>query len=542
MASHAQCLPGSVVAAITLSRRRSLRRRSPCRSCGRGRAPRGPARWRRRAGPVGVRAEPVQHLVVEVGLAQHRQPGEEVARRDLLAGGDQCPLLDGVDEQREVDAAQVLADGLGGGGAQQVGRGPRPRGPPRRSRTRPCRRARRPRSPGRPRGPRPPPLPGTVARCSAAAAIVSAPAIANRARHAGALVDGRGLAQRAGEAGQDLDQVVGHLGDQVGLLADHRDLVLELDRVVGADLGAEAVLERRDDAAAVGVVLRVGAGHDEHVERQPQHVAADLDVALLHHVEHRHLDPLGEVGQLVDRDDAAVAARDQPEVDRLGVAEAAPLGDLHRVDVTDQVGDRGVRGGQLLGVPLGAVPPRDRQRRRRARAARRRDSGRDRVEGVLAELGAGDHRRPLVEQADQGAQQPGLALAALAEQHDVVPGDQRPLELRDDGVLEAVQAGPRVVAARAAWRAGCRGARRAGASARVPRRAARRRRWSSAPGSWGLRSPDHANPARNPTPRGERGSGLRRSTGRRPDPGGSRGAAPEGCPGEPAGRRSAPPG
>ena len=138
---------------------------------------------------------------------------------------------------------------------------------------------------------------------------------------AGALVDRARLAQRAGEAGEHLDEVVGYVGDQVGLLADHRDLVLELGRVVRADLGAEAVLERGDDAAAVGVVLGVGARDDEHVERQPQHVAADLDVALLHHVEHRDLDPLGEVGQLVDRDDAAVAARDQPEVDGLGVTE-----------------------------------------------------------------------------------------------------------------------------------------------------------------------------------------------------------------------------
>ena len=54
--------------------------------------------------------------------------------------------------------------------------------------------------------------------------------------------------------------------------------------------------------------------------------------------------------------------------------------------------------------------------------------------------------RPLVEQADQRAQQPGLALAALAEQHDVVAGEQRPLDLRDDRVGEAVQARPRVLA------------------------------------------------------------------------------------------------
>ena len=138
-------------------------------------------------------------------------------------------------------------------------------------------------------------------------------------------------------------------------------------------------------------------------------------------------------------------ARDQPEVDRLGVAERPALGDLHRVDVADQVGDGGVRRGQLLGVPLVAVPPVDRQLVAELGGAALRGVG-DRVVGVLAELGAGDHRRPLVEQADQGAQQPGLALAALAEEHDVVAGEQGPLELRDHGVLEAVQAGPGIAA------------------------------------------------------------------------------------------------
>ena len=185
--------------------------------------------------------------------------------------------------------------------------------------------------------------------------------MANRAETPGALVDRGGGAQGAGEAGDDLDEGVGHGRDEVRLLADDGHLVVELARVVGADLGAEAVLERGDDPAAVGVVLGVGAGDDEHVERQPQHVAADLDVALLHDVEHRHLDALGEVGQLVDRDDAAVAAGDEAEVDRLGVAEPSALGHPHRVDVTDEVGDAGVGGGELLGVALVAVPPLHRQ-------------------------------------------------------------------------------------------------------------------------------------------------------------------------------------
>ena len=41
----------------------------------------------------------------------------------------------------------------------------------------------------------------------------------------------------------------------------------------------------------------------------------------------------------------------------------------------------------------------------------------------------------------QGADQPGLALAALAEQHQVVAGEQGPLDLGQDGVVVADDAG-----------------------------------------------------------------------------------------------------
>ena len=50
-------------------------------------------------------------------------------------------------------------------------------------------------------------------------------------------------------------------------------------------------------------------------------------------------------------------------------------------------------------------------------------------------------RRPLVEQADKRADQAGLALAALAEQDDVVAGEQRALDLGEDRVVEADDAG-----------------------------------------------------------------------------------------------------
>ena len=143
------------------------------------------------------------------------------------------------------------------------------------------------------------------------------------------------------------------------LLADDGDLVLERARVVGPDLGPEAVLERRDDPPARGVVLRVGDGDDVQVEREPDREAADLDVALFEDVEQADLDALGQVGQLVDRDDAAIGARDQPVVEGQLVGQVAALGDLDRVDLADEVGDRDVRRGQLLAVAAIARQPVD---------------------------------------------------------------------------------------------------------------------------------------------------------------------------------------
>src|SRR6185437_10821312 len=250
------------------------------------------------------------------------------------------------------------------------------------------------------------------------------------------------LADGPGEPRDHLHQVLGKLGGgpDVGFLPDQGELVGQRQRVMGADLRAEPVLERRDDASPVGVVLRVRAGHEQHVERQPQGVAADADVALLEHVEQRHLDPLGQVGQLVQGKDATVGPGDQAEVNGLRVAQGASLGHLDRVDVADQVADAGVRGGELLAVPLVPVPPADGQfvTQLGGEAAAPRTG---RLVRVVVDLAALDRGRPLVEQAAQGADQPGLTLAALAEQDDVVPGDQGALEVRQDGLAEPDDAG-----------------------------------------------------------------------------------------------------
>ena len=49
-------------------------------------------------------------------------------------------------------------------------------------------------------------------------------------------------------------------------------------------------------------------------------------------------------------------------MDRLLVGEIAPFGDLDRIDLADQVGDRDVRRGELLAVAVVAADPGDRQR------------------------------------------------------------------------------------------------------------------------------------------------------------------------------------
>jgi hypothetical protein len=204
---------------------------------------------------------------------------------------------------------------------------------------------------------------------------------------------------------------------------------------VGTDLGTEPVLQRGDDPAPVGVVLRVRTGDQEQVERQPQAVAPHLDVALLEHVEHGDLDPLREVGQLVDPEDAAVRAGDQAVVHRLRIPQGAALRHLDRVHVADQVTDAGVGRGQLLDVPQVPVQPADRQLVAEL-TGEPATTRADRRGGVVVDLAPFDHRGPLVQQRHQRAHQPCLALPALTEQDQVVTGKQGALELRQHGVVE----------------------------------------------------------------------------------------------------------
>ena len=95
--------------------------------------------------------------------------------------------------------------------------------------------------------------------------------------------------------------------------------------VVREDLRGDPVLQRRDDVAAVRVVLRVRGEDEQDVEGDADREAADLQVALLEDVQEADLDAGLEIGQLVDREDPAVRARNDAEVDDLLVRVRPPL-------------------------------------------------------------------------------------------------------------------------------------------------------------------------------------------------------------------------
>ena len=279
--------------------------------------------------------------------------------------------------------------------------------------------------------------------------------------HAAAMVHVRRPAELGRERGEDLLQVDGDADRDVarprpGLLLHDRDLVLERLGVVRANLRAEPVLERRHDPAAVGVVVGVRGSDEQQVEREPDPVPADLDVALLQDVEQRDLDPFGQVGQLVDRDDAAVGPRDHPVVDRQLVGEVAALGHPDRVDVADQVGDARVGRGELLRVAVLPLDPPERDGVTvlgHPSAAR----GADRAVRVVVHLAPGDRGRLLVQEVDELTDQTRLGLPPLAEDDEVVTGEDPAFEHREHRVPEPdhlrEQRGRRRRGARAGWRA-----------------------------------------------------------------------------------------
>ncbi len=220
------------------------------------------------------------------------------------------------------------------------------------------------------------------------------------------------------------------------LLADHSQLGVGVGWVVRADLGAEAVLERRDDAPPVGVVLGVGRGHEQHVQGQAHVEAADLHVAFLEHVEQSDLDALGQVRQFVHGEDATVGPGHEAVVQRELVGQVAPLGHLDGVDLTDEIGDRGVGRGQLLREAEAPVHP---VQRRAVPLLGHEIAGiaRHGLRRVVTDLRARHHRQPLVEEGLERPDDAGLGLTSFAQEDHVVAGQKGVLELGQHRVVEA---------------------------------------------------------------------------------------------------------
>ena len=124
-----------------------------------------------------------------------------------------------------------------------------------------------------------------------------------------------------------------------GLLAHDVHFGCNFKWIVRANLASETILQRGDHAAAVGVILGVCRRNQHHIEWQPNFVTTDLHVAFFQHVQQAHLNALGQVGQFVDRKNAAIGAWDQAVVNGEFVAEVTAFSNLDGVYFSNQVGN-----------------------------------------------------------------------------------------------------------------------------------------------------------------------------------------------------------
>ena len=98
---------------------------------------------------------------------------------------------------------------------------------------------------------------------------------------------------------------------------------LDRGRIVGANFRADAILERRNNFPARGVVVGICGEYQQHVQRHAHRIALNLNVAFLHDVEQTDLDFSGQVGKFIHRENSAIGARQQAIVDGELVAQSA---------------------------------------------------------------------------------------------------------------------------------------------------------------------------------------------------------------------------
>src|SRR5215831_9959728 len=123
------------------------------------------------------------------------------------------------------------------------------------------------------------------------------------------------------------------------------------------DFRTNAVLQGCDDFASSSVVFGVRGKNDNDIERQPDRVALNLNVPLLHDVEQPDLNFSGEIRQFVDGEDAAVRTREQAVVDAQLAADRMPsFCGFDRIDIPDDVGNGYVRCSEFFDIAFLASP------------------------------------------------------------------------------------------------------------------------------------------------------------------------------------------
>src|ERR1039458_2022885 len=264
---------------------------------------------------------------------------------------------------------------------------------------------------------------------------------------AGALVDALVFARQERELFYHAADVIGHADldgrrpIEPGFLLRDGDALCKDRGIVGADLAADAIFERGDDLAARRVVFGIGGEDEQQVERQADGVALNLHVAFLHDVEESDLDFAGEIGKLVDGENAAVGPRQQAVVDGELVGDVlTAAGGLDGVDIADHVGDGDIRGGQLFHVAVVAVEPGD------GRVAglggyQIAAAAANRGVRVVVNFAAGEVGRPFVEQGGELADETGLGLAAQSKEYEVVARQDGVDHLGHDGIFVSDDAG-----------------------------------------------------------------------------------------------------
>ena len=214
-------------------------------------------------------------------------------------------------------------------------------------------------------------------------------------------------------------------------------------RIMRVDHRADAVLQLRDHLAAAVVRGRVGGEEDQHVDVEPDRIAADLHVALFQDVEQPHLHQLVQFRQLVHGEDAAVHAGDQPEVQRLFGRHARARRPAWPGRSRRSRRRTWSRAPAARHSALPAATRRSGSRPRLSSATSAFSRSGDRAAGILVHRAARqvEVRNLLVQEPRQQPHQPALGLALLAQEQQVVLGDQADVDLRNHRVVVADDAG-----------------------------------------------------------------------------------------------------